>query len=132
MKTIDGQQTQQPPAATAVLRPGEGRAIEASGAIAAVVVAAGAGCAALGVLVVLAEASAWAKALLTFYEPVGPLAGKTTVAAAVWALAWAGLHLRLRHRAVELSRAFGLCGALVAVGLVGTFPPFYQLFASGH
>jgi hypothetical protein len=45
----------------------------------AALVAAGIGCAALGVLTTLAELSPRLKNVLNIYDPVGPLSGKPTV-----------------------------------------------------
>ena len=78
----------------------------------------------------VAEASEGFKHLMTFYEPVGPLGGKTTVAVALWLVAWAILHWRLRDREIALSRSIAWTWRLVAIGLLGTFPPFFQLFAA--
>jgi multisubunit Na+/H+ antiporter MnhB subunit len=65
---------------------------------------------------------------LTFSTPVGPLSGKVTVAVAVWLAAWVVLHLVYRNKPAETRRA--LTGSLVLIGLgvIGTFPTFFQLF----
>jgi hypothetical protein len=55
-------------------------------------VAAGIGSTALGLFTTLAEANTFVKEVLTFYSPVGPLSGKTTLAVIVWLLSWAILH----------------------------------------
>ena len=41
---------------------------------------------------------------------------------------WVNLHARLRYRELHLFRAFLLTMALLLIGLIGTFPPVYQLF----
>ncbi|HXF71044.1 MAG TPA: hypothetical protein VNO79_00345 [Actinomycetota bacterium] len=96
-------------------------------------VAAGVGSLVLGLftalVTALAEASQTVKGWLEFWAPVGPLSGKTTLAVAAWALAWAGLHRRLRGREVSVSRAFTLAAVLVGVGVLLTFPPIFQLLA---
>jgi hypothetical protein len=102
--------------------------MEPNGGIVAAVVAAGVGCAALGVCTVLSAASSGFADFLTLYAPSGPLTGKATVATLVYLIAWVNLHARLRYRELRLFRAFLLTMALLGVGLVGTFPPFYQLF----
>jgi hypothetical protein len=63
-------------------------AVDNAGKALAAMVAAGVGCAALGVLTTLAELSPGLKNVLNFYDPVGPLSGKTTVAVIVWLIAW--------------------------------------------
>jgi hypothetical protein len=76
-----------------------------------------------------AEANETIKTLLTFSQPAGPLSGKTTAAAAIWLPAWGALHLWLKNREVNMKRAVRLTWALVGIGLIGTFPPFYQRVA---
>lgn len=100
------------------------------GPISASILAAGIGSLALGVLTTLAEASAAVKEFLTFNQGVGPLSGKTTVAMAVWLGAWAILHPALKNSPFESRRALILALIMIALGLLLTFPLFFQLFAS--
>ena len=51
---------------------------------AAAILGAGIGCAMLGILAFAAEASRPVADMLNFYNPVGPLSGKTTIAIIVW------------------------------------------------
>jgi hypothetical protein len=101
-----------------------------TGPAAAAVLAAGIGCAALGILIPLAEGIAWVKSTLTFNGPVGPLSGKTIVASVVWLIAWAALHRAWRKRDVRFAPVWIASIVLIAVGLLGSFPPVFQLF--GH
>jgi hypothetical protein len=102
--------------------------LEPNGGIVAAVVAAGVGCAALGVVTVAAAAFSSFSDFLTLYDPAGPLTGKATLAVLVYLIAWVNLHARLRDRELHLFRAFLLTLALLGVGLLGTFPPVYHLF----
>jgi hypothetical protein len=102
--------------------------LEPNGGIVAAVVAAGVGCAALGVVTVAVAAFSSLGAFLTLYDPAGPLTGKATVAMLVYLIAWVNLHARLRDREMHLFRAFLLTMALLVIGLLGTFPPVYHLF----
>jgi hypothetical protein len=102
--------------------------IEPNGGIVAATIAAGAGCAALGMLTVASAASTEFADLLTLYSPSGPLTGKATVSAIIYVIVWVNLHFRLRDRELSLSKGFLLTMALLVVGLAGTFPPVYQLF----
>jgi hypothetical protein len=97
----------------------------------AALVAAGVGCAALGLLVVLAEASVSLRSLLNFYNPVGPLSGKTSIAVVVWLAAWALLSRRFQATPPAWRTALLLTWVLIGLGFVGTFPPVFALFA-GH
>ena len=98
--------------------------------MAAALVAAGVACAMFGVVVVVAEASAGAKDLLTFYELAGSLSGKATVATLMWLGTWLALHFGLRGSHVDLRACLRVTFALVGLGFVTTFPPIFQLF--GH
>jgi hypothetical protein len=108
---------------------GSRRTTEPNGGIAAALLAAGIGCAAFGVLVVLAEASAAVNGMLTVSEGAGPLSGKGLGATVLWAVAWAVLHIMLRNRELPWRPVARTTTALVTVGLVATFPPIFQLFA---
>lgn len=99
------------------------------GPVAAAILAGGIGCLAMGILTTLAEASAGVKDFLTFTKPVGPLGGKTTVTVAIWLVAWVVLHIAYRGKEVESRKALSVALILIALGVVGTFPIFFQLFA---
>lgn len=100
------------------------------GPVAAAMVAAGVGSLALGVFTTLAEASTDVKDWLAFDDGVGPLAGKTTFAVIVWLLSWAVLHVVYRKRPSDLRLALIITLVLVALGLIGTFPTFFQMFTA--
>jgi hypothetical protein len=102
--------------------------LEPNGGIVAAVLAAGFGCAALGVVTVAAAAFSSFSDFLTLYDPAGPLTGKATLAVLVYLIAWVNLHARLRDRELHLFRAFLLTMALLLIGLLATFPPIYHLF----
>jgi hypothetical protein len=100
------------------------------GPISAAIIAAGVGAAALGLLTTLAEASTSVKDWLQFSDAVGPLSGKTIVAVIVWLLAWVALHIGLRNRPYETGRALTICLILLGLGILGTFPTFFEAFAA--
>ncbi|UUU26079.1 hypothetical protein [Streptomyces sp. DSM 40750] len=99
------------------------------GPISAAIIAAGIGAAALGLLTTLAEADTSVHDALEWSDSVGPLSGKTTLAVVVWLLAWAVLHMTLRNKPYETVRALVISSVLIALGVLGTFPEFFQLFA---
>ena len=99
------------------------------GPISAAIIAAGIGAAALGLLTTLAEASDSFSDWLAWTDDVGPLSGKTILAVAGWLVAWAILHIVLRNRQRGFAPALAIGLVLVAAGLVGTFPTFFQAFA---
>jgi hypothetical protein len=98
------------------------------GPIAAAIIAGGIGAATLGVVTTLAEASEGIRSWLQWSDAVGPLSGKVLVAVGVWLVAWAILHVVLRSRPYETRRALVISLVLIAVGVIGTFPIFFQLF----
>ena len=97
---------------------------------AAAVLAGGIGCFVLGLLTTLAEANASFKDWLSWNDDVGPLSGKTGLTVIVWLIVWAILHAVYRGRRFETRRALLIALILVALGVVGTFPTFFQAFTS--
>jgi hypothetical protein len=100
------------------------------GPIAAAIIAGGVGAAALGLFTTLAEASTDIKEWLDWNADVGPLSGKTILAVVVWIVAWAALHVVYRGKPYETRRAFTIAVVLVALGVLGTFPTFFQAFTT--
>jgi len=113
--------------AGAYLDDGEAPA-EPNGGVVAAIVAGGLACAIFGFLAVATAASPAVAKLLTFYWPAGPLTGKSTVTIVAYLVIWPNLHYRLRDRHLDLYKAFLFTLFLIALGLIGTFPPFFQMF----
>lgn len=84
----------------------------------------------LGVLTTLNEASAAAHDFLDLYAPVGPLSGKTLIAVAAWALSWAVLGAAWRRKDMDLQGVLYLSAVLIGLGLIGTYPSFFESFAT--
>jgi hypothetical protein len=99
------------------------------GPVAAALLATGIGSLVLAVLVVWAEASESFADSLAYSDRVGPLSGKTIWAVVAFVVSWAGLHAVLRRRDVNLRLIWMITLALLALGLLGTFSPFFELFA---
>lgn len=96
------------------------------GPISAAIIAAGVGATALGLLTTLAEINAGVADTLQWSDAVGPLSGKTVLAVVAWLLAWVVLHVVLRNKPFETVRALVIGLVLIALGIVGTFPPFFE------
>jgi hypothetical protein len=114
-------------------RPGESSghvATKPNGPAVAVAIATGVGALVLGILTLLSEASEGLHEFLEFSERVGALSGKTVFGAAAFLLSWGGLHVALRDREVAWRPAIAVFLVLLAIGLLLTFPPFFQLFKS--
>ena len=99
------------------------------GPAAAMLLAAGLGTFILGLLTTLAEASTGIKDGLQWNDRVGPLSGKTIIAAAVFFGGWGLLTGALRRSDPPWRTVVYATGALVALGLLMTFPTFFQAFA---
>ncbi|HSI79821.1 MAG TPA: hypothetical protein VK919_04130 [Solirubrobacterales bacterium] len=104
-------------------------AAKPSGPIAAVVIAAGIGALVLAILTVWGEANEGFKDSLAYNDRVGPLAGKTIWAAVAFVVSWGALTVGLRNRQVSLTAATVVTLLLLALGYLGTFAPFFELFA---
>jgi hypothetical protein len=99
------------------------------GPMAAALLAGGIGAFALGLLTTLAEASSAFRDRLVLNAGVGPLSGKTVWATVIFLVAWAVLYGQLRERDGLLRTATIAFVILTALGLLGTFPLFFQAFA---
>jgi hypothetical protein len=98
------------------------------GPIAAAILAGGVGALAMGVVTTLVEASTGFKDALNWNNAVGPLSGKTIVTVLVWLAAWAVLHVVYRRKPYETRRALTIALVLIGLGVLGTFPTFFQAF----
>jgi hypothetical protein len=94
---------------------------------AAAILAAGIGSAALGILALSNDAFPAVNHLLTFYTPTGGLSGVSTTAVVVWLVAWFVLARRWNTTTVALARINLVAFALLAVGVLLTFPPVMDL-----
>jgi hypothetical protein len=94
---------------------------------AAAILAAGIGCAAIGILAFAGDASDTVGRLLNFYDPTGTLSGVTIVAILIWLVSWFALNRQWRQRPVPMVKVNVSAFALLAVGFLLTFPPFVDL-----
>jgi hypothetical protein len=99
------------------------------GPLAAALLAAGIGAFALGLFTTLAEANAAFRERLILNDAVGPLSGKTVWATIVFVIAWIALHFMWRERDRMLRSATMAFVVLTLLGVLGTFPIFFQAFA---
>ncbi|MFJ3927079.1 hypothetical protein [Streptomyces sp. NPDC090022] len=100
---------------------------EPEGPISAAIIAAGVGAVALGLLTTLSEAGEDVAGALKRSDAVGSLSGKTILAVVAWLVAWAVLHIILRNKAYETTRALVIGLVLIGLGVLGTLPSFFQL-----
>jgi hypothetical protein len=114
-----------------------------NGPVVAAFVAAGIASLAIGIGVVLNEASATIKGAVGidfnaflqfdknfgFGSGVGPLSGKVGLAIIAFVVSWVLLHLWLRGKEVNFRTGFIAALVLVGLGFALTFPPIFKLFA---
>jgi len=103
--------------------------LKPSGPAAAVVLASGVGTFVLGLFTTLNEASSGMNDFLRFSDEVGPLSGKTVIAAGAFFVAWAVLGFMWRGREISWRPVLSATVVLLALGFLGTFPTFFEAFA---
>ena len=101
-----------------------------TGPVAAAVLATGIGAFVLGLLTTLNEASTDVHDFLEFSDDVGPLSGKTILAVIAYFGSWGILHALWRRQNPALRPILIATVVLIALGILGTFPTFFQAFAS--
>ena len=101
------------------------RSPEVNGSAMAALLGGGIGAFAMGALVLLNEAGIFAAP--TLYAPAGGVSGRTTLATIVWLMAWAVLHNRWTAREIAPGRVGVVTLTLIALGVLGTFPPVWAL-----
>lgn len=99
-----------------------------NGPISAAILASGIGTMVYGIFVVIAEIFKPVGEFLIFSESVGPLSGKTTLGVIIWLTAWGVTHFLWRKKEINFDKVIKLSLIFIALGLLFTFPPFYQLF----
>ena len=99
-----------------------------NGPVAAALLGGGFGAATLGVVTTLAEVFKPVNDALNWWKPAGALTGKASVAVAVFFMAWLLFHFVFRGKNINFGRVAVVALILLGLGLVGTFPPFFELF----
>lgn len=98
-----------------------------NGPAAAAILAAGVGSSALGIFALAGDAWPKVKAALSWWRPTGPLSGVAAATCLVWLAAWWVLARLWRGRNVNLAAVNVTAFALLAGGVLLTFPPFMDL-----
>ena len=100
-----------------------------TGPVAAALLAGGIGSAVLGLVTLIYELddkSAFSKSM-TWNKSVGGLSGKSSLGIIAFFLAWVILHFVWKDKDTNFARISSISIALLVVGLLGTFPPFWNL-----
>lgn len=95
----------------------------------AALLASGVGVTALGVLTTVAAASANFANLLKINPQVGPLSGKTVYATAAFFASWIVAGIIMRGKNYNERTFLMATFVLIGIGILGTFPLFFDLFA---
>lgn len=104
-----------------------------NGPVAAALLAGGIGSAFLGIVTTIFEMndkSAFATSL-AWSKSVGGLSGKVGLSIIVFFISWAVLYFVFRGKETNMSRIITIASVLLAIGLIGTFPPFWGLLKGG-
>ena len=101
-----------------------------NGAAVAAILAAAIGCAVLGLIVPISEALPAFKNVLNWWDPAGPLVGKTSVSVIAYFASWFVLHRMWKDRDMAFDTIWKVSLVLLAIGFIGTFPLFYELFTA--
>ncbi len=100
------------------------------GGAAATILGAGIGSFIFGLLVLLSEASTdFANNVLKISKEVGPLSGKVVYGMSGWLVAWAICFFVMRKRSYNLNVIFIVSLVLLGLGLLMSFPTFFDMFA---
>lgn len=102
----------------------------AVGVASAAFVASGIGCLVIGLMVTGAEMSAGLKNMLNWWNPAGPLTGKTGIGVIAWIVSWVILHTMWKDKDVDFGKVFTVTLIMIALGFLLTFPPIFGLFAA--
>jgi hypothetical protein len=98
---------------------------EVNGSAMAAFLGGGIGAFTMGAVVLLNEAGIFAAP--TLYGPAGGVSGRTTLATIVWLMAWVVLHNRWKAREIAPGRVEAVTLILIALAVLGTFPPVWGL-----
>lgn len=104
------------------------QAIVTTGPAAAALVASGIGTLVIGLMTTGAVISEGLKTFLNWWDPAGPLTGKTGVGVIVWLISWIVTHTLWKDRDSDLGKAFTITLILIGLGVLLTFPPVFEAF----
>lgn len=99
-----------------------------TGVAAATFVAGGIGALVLGLMTTGAVISEGLKNALDWWNPAGPLTGKTGIAVIFWLISWILLNTLWKGKDVDLRKSFIITMVLIGLGLLFTFPPVFEAF----
>jgi hypothetical protein len=105
-----------------------------NGPVAAALLAGGIGSAVLGLVTLiyeLADTAPFAKSMV-WVKPVGGLSGKSSWGIIAFFVSWAVLHFVWKDKDTKFATISSVALGLLVVGLLGTFPPVWELLKGGE
>ena len=99
-----------------------------TGPAAAALISSGIGTLFIGLFTTGAVLSEGLREFLNWWNPAGPLTGKTGLAVILWLASWIVMHTRWKDKESDLGRAFIITLVLIGLGLLFTFPPVFEAF----
>jgi hypothetical protein len=103
-----------------------------SGPASAAILAAGIGSFVFGLVSLLTETIDAIGNFLNWIKPVGDLSGKSIVSVVLWLVAWVIFGSAWKGRDIPIVRCLVITAVLLVVGLVFTFPPFFEMVKGGE
>ena len=100
----------------------------ATGVAAATFIASGIGVLVLGLMTTGAVLSGGLKDALNWWNPAGPLSGKTGIAVLAWLISWVLLNTLWKGKDMDLRKSFIITLVMIGLGLLFTFPPVFEAF----
>lgn len=102
--------------------------LKPSGPAMAVLLSAAIGVFVSGLATVLASASTAVNDALNWWNPAGPLTGKTGVGVIAWLVTWTAAHALWHDKEIAFKRVWIVSLILIFLGMVMMFPPVFQTF----
>lgn len=100
----------------------------ATGAAAAAFISSGIGVFTLGLMTTASEVSKGFANALNWWNPAGPLSGKTGIAILAWVISWLIMNHLWKGEDRALRTAFIITLVLIGLGVLLTFPPIFTAF----
>lgn len=100
----------------------------AIGAATAAFLSSGIGTLVIGLMTTGAVLSEGLKNALNWWNPAGPLTGKTGVGVLAWLVSWIILHTLWKDKEADFNKVFVITLILIGLGFVLTFPPVFEAF----
>ncbi len=99
-----------------------------NGPAAAALLAGGIATVVYGIIIILSEGIPAIGTALNWYNPAGPLSGKTSLAVILWLILWAILGNQWKDKDVDFQRTSTAALVLLVIGLLLTIPPVFDFF----